>query len=229
MTTAAFEIIKFDDRIFFNDGSKYVLLDSGFLRMAANNSVSSDGMIGPFRVEKSRLAETFVNMSINGTRVAAVLNPMDGFNCLLKGNTLTVWTDEVEIPGYEYFFEFKTPMFPVLEGCINGRKRSLLFDSGARMTMFGERVFAVEKIRTYTEYMTMLGIHDELNVYKLQLTFPNGFSCEGEGALVEYPQDRLAAQAMGIDAMLGIDIFNTYDLFIAAKGARRGVALLKKG
>ena len=94
--------------------------------------------------------------------------------------------------------------------------------------MFGERTFAVEKIRTYTEYMAMLGIYDELDVFKLQLAFPNGFSYEGEGALVERFEYQAAARGMGIDAMLGIDIFNSCDLFIAAKGVKRGIALLKK-
>jgi hypothetical protein len=76
--------------------------------------------------------------------------------------------------------------------------------------------------------MAMNGTYEELEVYKLQLTFPNGFSYEGKGALVENPLYLAAARSMGIDAMLGIDIFNSYDLFIAAKGAKRGIALLKK-
>ena len=228
MTSADFEIIKFDDRIFFDDGKKLVLFDSGFFKGMSNNSISADGMIGPFNVQKSDFAERFVNLTVEGKGVSAVFNPMDGFNCLLKGNMLTIWQDEIQIPEHEYFFEFCSPVLPLLEGCINGKKRRLLFDSGARMTMFGERTFAVEKIRTYTEYMAMLGIYDELDVFKLQLAFPNGFSYEGEGALVERFEYQAAARGMGIDAMLGIDIFNSCDIFIAAKGVKRGIALLKK-
>ena len=228
MTSADFEIIKFDDRIFFDDGKKLVLFDSGFFKGMGKNSISPDSMIGPFHVEKSSFAEQFINLSVDGKNVSAIFNPMDGFNCLLKGKTLTIWQEELPMPEHEYFFEFCAPSLPILEGCINGKKRRLFFDSGARMTMFGERALAAEKIRTYSEYMAMSGIYDELDVYKLQLAFPNGFSYEGEGALVEHPMYLAAARSMGIDAMLGIDIFNSYDLFIAAKGAKRGIALLKK-
>jgi hypothetical protein len=228
MMSVNFEIIKSDDRIFFNDGKKYVLFDSGFFKGMGNNSISADGMIGPFNVTKSNFAENFINLTIDGKPVSAIFNPMDGFDCQLKGNTLTIWNHATTMPEHEYFFEFCAPSLPILEGCINGKKRRLFFDSGARMTMFGERAFAAEKIRTYTEYMAMNGTYEELEVYKLQLTFPNGFSYEGDGALVENPMYLTAARCMGIDAMLGIDIFNSYDLFIAAKGAKRGIALLKK-
>ena len=62
-----------------------------------------------------------------------------------------------------------------------------------------------------------------VDVFKLDLTFPNGFKSTGEGASVEDP-----AYTMNIRAMLGIDIFNFCDMAIIAKGKKQGIALYRK-
>ena len=38
----------------------------------------------------------------------------------------------------------------------------------------------------------------------------------------------MAAMMMNIKAMLGIDIFNSYDMAIITKGSKKGIALLEK-
>ena len=231
MSKVNYEIIKKDERLFFYDGTQYVLFDSGFTRGMRKNSASVSGKIGPFTVDtmESGFFYSFINIEMNdGKKVTAILNPMDGYNCILKGNTLTVSDEEIEIPQYEYAFDFIGSSLPLIEGSINGEKCRLFFDSGARMTMIGERPHAAEKVRSYKEWMAMLGHYAELQVYKLTLEFPNGFKYEGEGALVEDEGYHHAAKMMNIRAMLGIDIFNHYDMTIISKGEKRGICLMKK-
>ena len=85
-----------------------------------------------------------------------------------------------------------------------------------------------EKIRTYTEWMAMAQRHADLDVYKVRLEFPCGLKYDGEGALVNDIRYQQAARGMGIKAMLGIDIFNDFDMAIITKGAKRGVVLIER-
>ena len=230
---AIYDIIKKDDRIFFNDGEKYVLLDTGFVgNPFGKNSVSVNGKIGDIAVNTMPQAffDSFINLKINGKTVDAVFNPMDGFNCWLQCGLLTICDEETEYDSsIECFFEFADAKLPIINGSINGQNCRFFFDSGARMTMFGDRSDASsEKIRNYTEWMALKHQYADLEVYKLNLAFPNGFEFCGEGALVEDPTYTMAAKMMNIRAMLGIDIFNFYDMAIITEGEKRGVALLKK-
>ena len=232
MSSVNFEIVKCEDRIFFYDGEQYVLFDTGFIRTPnGKNSISASGKIGPFSVKAmpQGFISSFVNLRIDGKSISAVLNPMDGFNCKLEGNTLTVSDEPMEIDGHEYFFEFIDRNLPLVEGSINGQKCRLFFDSGARMTMFGERSLAAEgPVRTYREWMALKQQYADLEVFEMHLTFPNGFDYCGEGALVDDPCYKAATSMMNIRAMLGIDIFTHYDLIIIANGTKRGIALFKK-
>jgi hypothetical protein len=76
--------------------------------------------------------------------------------------------------------------------------------------------------------MSLKRQYAELEVFKLDLSFPNGFNFIGEGALVEDPSYTMAANMMNIRAMLGIDIFNVYDLAIINKGEKRGIGVFEK-
>ena len=228
MGKVSFEIVKHEDRLFFNDGEKYVLFDTGFISNPfGRNSASVNGKIGPFSVKTmpSVFFRQFINMEINGCAVTAVFNPMDGFDCLLAGNTLTISDEEITAQG-RYFLEFADDNLPILEGSLNGKSCRFFFDSGARMTMIGEP--QSEKIRTYTEWMAMAQRHADLDVYKVRLEFPCGFKYDGEGALVTHTLYQQAAAFMNIRAMLGIDIFNEFDMAILVKGAKRGVVLIER-
>ena len=232
MNSVSYKIIRREDRLFFHDGSRYVLLDTGFLgHPSGRNSISADGRIGSLTVNTMprRFFTSFINLRMaDGSDVTAVFNPTDGFNCLLRGDTLTIADEDLELPEAKYFFDFVDPRLPILEGGINGRSARMLFDSGARMTMFGESELAGEKVRSYTEWMAFIQTHADLDVFDLELQFPNGFRHRGEGALVTHPLYRASALRMNIRAMLGIDIFDHYDLAVICKGAKRGIALLEK-
>ena len=228
MSKVSFEIVKHEDRLFFNDGEKYVLFDTGFISNPfGRNSASVNGKIGPFAVKTkaSVFFRQFINMEINGCAVTAVFNPMDGFNCLLIGNTLTISDEEITAEG-RYFLAFADAGLPILEGRLNGTSCRFFFDSGARMTMIGEPLN--EKIRTYTEWMAMAQYHANLDVYRVHLECPCGFKYDGEGALVNEIRYQQAARGMGIKAMLGIDIFNEFDMAILVKGAKRGIVLIER-
>ena len=98
------------------------------------------------------------------------------------------------------------------------------------MTMFGEEGLAGGKASTgsYTEWMAMLQRNQTLHVYDMALDFPCGLHYDGKGALVTDVQYQMAGQMMGIRAMLGIDIFNHYDLYFSMANSRRGIALAKR-
>ena len=230
---AIYDIIKKDDRIFFNDGEKYVLFDTGFVgNPFGKNSVSVNGRIGDIAVNTmpKNFFESFINLKMDDDRtVDAVFNPMDGFNCWLKCGLLTISDDEAEYDNsIEYFFEFADAKLPIINGSINGQDCRFFFDSGARMTMFGERSLVSEPVRTYREWMALKRQYANLEVFKLDLAFPNGFNFTGEGALVEDPSYTMAANMMNIRAMLGIDVFNFYDMAIITKGEKRGIGLYKR-
>lgn len=232
MSKASYQIVKKEDRVFFNDGNQYVLFDSGFIgNPFGKNSASVSGKIGPFEVntQSRNFFETFINLKMDdGRGVTAVLNPMDGYNCVLRGNTLLVSEEEIDVADCDYAFPFADPHLPIVDGCINGRKVRLFFDSGARMTMFGDRSLASEKIGSYKEWMAMKHTFAELDVCKLSLDFPNGLHYEGKGALVDDPLYIAHGKMMGIDAMLGIDLFEHYDLTVISKGTQRGIYLSKR-
>lgn len=228
-----YDIIKKDDRIFFFDGEKYVLFDTGFMgNPFGKNSASVNGKIGGIAVNRmpQQFFESFINLKMDdGNSVSAVFNPMDGFNCWLKCGLLTISDEPTDFDSSaDYFFEFADTKLPIIEGCINDQKCRFFFDSGARMTMFGERSLTSEKLRTYREWMALKRQYAKLEVFKLDLAFPNGFNFTGEGALVEDTTYTMAAQMMNIRAMLGIDIYNFYDMAIITKGEKRGIGLYKK-
>ena len=231
MSKASFEIVKNDDRLYFNDGEKYVLLDTGFFgNPSGKHSVSVNGRIGPFAVNRGDQSffDRFINVKMADDQgAAAVFNPMDGYACQLKGGTLTISDEETELCGYDYFFEFTDKHFPFIAGSINGKNGRFLFDSGARMTMFFDKALPAEpSVRTYREWIGQEEKYEDLAVYRqLRLEFPNGFEYTGEGALITDPKYVFQAAMAGIRAVLGIDIYNYYDMSIIANGAKRGIAL----
>ena len=232
MSKASYKIIKNQDRLFFHDGKRYVLIDTGFINpLTETYSISDDGMIGPFEVSRPPFdfLDRFINMTMDdGSKPRAVLNPLDGFNCLLEGDTITITDEDAECPEGKWFLEFTDPKLSVVEGSINGQKVRFFFDTGARMTTVGEAPHGSEPHRTYLEWLGQLMTHADLPVYDVTLEFPCGFRYQGEAALVTHDIYRTAARMMKIQAILGIDLFNHYDLFISARGSRRGLTLIER-
>ena len=132
MSKVTYEIIKKDDRLFFHDGKQYVLFDSGFVAQPKKSSASVNGMIGPFstNVMPKIFFSEFINLTMDdGEAVTAVLNPMDGYNCLLEGGKLTITDEAVECPKHEYFFDFVHPSLPLIDGgmTVLSKSRSCTF------------------------------------------------------------------------------------------------------
>ena len=222
------------------------MLDSGFLPpwFVGRYSVAVNGMIGPFKVRTDRkeFFERFINLQIEeGCFATAVLNPMDGFNCTLCGDMLTITDEEVNVDEYEHFFPFVSPRIPsrpagiplphlpLVKGQINGNERIMLFDSGARMTMIADpQLLKGEKVRKYTEWMGMLQEYAELDVFDVDLQFGEDFKYSGESALVTQKAYIDQARQTNVFVVLGIDLFNLYDMGIVCQGARKGLALRKR-
>ncbi len=223
-----YPIITISDRIVFNADGTYVLLDTGF-----PNSISLNGKIGPFNVgiQSEGFFDTFINLKTpDGSKVTAILSPMDGYNCRLTRDGLAITNEEETIPEHDYFLPFVGGPFPIVEGTMNGTPIRFFFDSGARMTMFGEEALAGGKPATgsYTEWLAMLHQNATLSVYDVALDFPCGLHYEGKSALVPNKEYLMAGRMMGIRAMLGIDIFNEYDVYISTANCQRGIALAKR-
>ena len=228
MTKVTYKIQKINERIIFNANGTYALLDTGF-----PFSVSSNGNIGPFlaQTKPEAFLDSFLNLKMpNDSKVTAILSPMDGYNCHLRQDGLTITDEEETIPEHDYFLPFVAGMEPIVEGTMNGCDCRLFFDSGARMTMFGEVELAGGRPSTgsYTEWMGMLRQNATLQVYDVALDFPCGLHYEGKGALVGHREYQMAGAMLGIRAMLGIDLFNEYDIYISTANKLRGLALIKR-
>ena len=235
MSKVTYPIIKVAERVFFNDGGKYVLLDTG-----CPMSIAIDGKIGPFAVnaESEKFIDDFINLTMpDGSKVRAILSPMSGYNCLLTQTSVTVTDGQEALPEHDYFLPFvetahpwMREKLPIVEGAMNGTPIRFFFDSGARMTMFGETELTGGRpaVGSYTEWMGMLHKHETLSVYDMALDFPCGLHFEGKSAFVPDTQYRQAGMAMGFRAMLGIDLLNDYDLYISTANHQRGIALKKR-
>ncbi len=229
MSKVTYPIVKINDRIFFNADGTYVLLDTGFL----SRSVSVNGKIGPFNVgmRSKVFLDSFINLTApDGSNITAILSPMDGYNCRLTQDGITITDEEEAIPEHDYFLPFVGGLLPIVEGTMNGTSIRFLFDSGARMTMFGEEALAGGKSMTgsCTEWLAMLQQNATLPVYDVALDFPCGLHYNGKGALVQKQKYLMDGQMMGFRAMLGIDIFNEYDVYISTANDKRGLALSRR-
>ena len=229
MSKVTYPIVKINDRIFFNADGTYVLLDTGFL----SRSVSVNGKIGPFNVgmRSKVFLDSFIKLTApDGSNITAILSPMDGYNCRLTQDGITITDEEEAIPEHDYFLPFVGGLLPIVEGTMNGTSIRFLFDSGARMTMFGEEALAGGKSMTgsCTEWLAMLHQNATLPVYDVELDFPCGLHYNGKGALVQKQKYLMDGQMMGFRAMLGIDIFKEYDVYISTANDKRGLALSRR-
>ena len=228
MSKVTYPIFKVADRIFFKTEENYALLDTGFPRSASVN-----GKIGPFGAgfAPNEFFDNFINLTMpDSSKVKAILSPMDGFNCLLTPDGITITDENEAIPENDYFLPFVQRKLPIVEGSMNGTPIRFFFDSGARMTMFGETELTCGRPSTgsYTEWMALLSRNATLSIYDVALDFPCGLHYEGKSAFVQDREYLMAGQWMGIRAMLGIDVFNKYDLYISITNQQRGIALKRR-
>ena len=227
MSKATYTLEKVDGRFYFNDGAKYALIDTGYGR-----SVSIDGKIGPFAVghcDERQLRSFNPTIMPDGQKVGAILCPLDGFSCLMKGDSVTIDDDARELPEHEWFLPFAMQGQPWLECKVDGKTKLLFFDSGMRLPALDDDslVKGKEKLGENLEWIAPLRGLAEVPYYKATFEFPCGFRFDGH-----LEHDRLHAYIGNILAgtplqgFLGIEFFNQFDLFISAMNRKSGLAVI---
>ena len=228
MSRVTYNIEKVDGRCYFNDGTKYVLIDTGYGR-----SVADRGMIGPFNVNNCDIKQLqSFNPTImhDGQKIGAILYPLDGFSCLLKGDTVTIDDNAIELPEHEWFLPFIGGS-PLLECNVDGKKKLLYFDSGMRLPVLDDDslVEGKEKLGVITEWIAIVQGLAEAPYYHATFDFPCGFHFDGH-----MEHDYLHAYISHlfgnprVNGCLGIEFFNEYDLFISAIKGKSGLAIIKR-
>lgn len=228
MAKATYKLEIVDGRCYFNDGAKHVLIDTGYGR-----SVSCDGTIGPFKVGCSNIDKLqFFNPTFmhDGQKIGAILYPLDGFNCLLKGDTVTIDDDAKELPDHEWFLPFVGGQ-PLLECAVDGRKKLLYFDSGMRLPVLDDDALVAgkETLGVIAEWIGPMHGLAEAPYYEASFDFPCGFHFDGHlehDYLHAYVS--LLSSGTGVKGFLGIEFFNQYDLFISAIKGKSGLAIIKR-
>lgn len=224
MTKVTYKLEKVDGRYYFNDGEKYVLVDTGYGR-----TVSYNGKIGPYRVGTQDLGgmrsfnPTFMR---DGTQIGGFLCPLNGYSCLLKGDTVTIDDNAQELPEHEWFIPFVPGRGPHVLCKVDGKQKDLFFDSGMRLPVLGDHslVKGKEKLGDITEWIGPLHGLAEAPFYAASFDFPCGFHFDGH-----FEFDSLNAVASWQDdGFLGIEFFTQYDLFISAIPGKEGIAIIKR-
>ena len=229
MSKAMYKLEKVDGRFYFNDGAKYALIDTGYGR-----SVSIDGEIGPFKVgrcDKDGLRSFNPTIMHDGQKIGAILCPLDGFCCLMKGDSVIIDDDARELPEHEWFLPFAMPGLPWLECKVDGKTKLLFFDSGMRLPALDDDSLLVgkEKQGINLEWIGPLRGLAEVPYYKATFDFPCGFHFDGHlehDHLHAFIGDILAGTPL--QGFLGIEFFNRYDLFISAINGKSGLAIIRR-
>ena len=229
MSKATYKLEKVDGRFYFNDGAKYALIDTGY-----GMSVSIDGKIGPFKVaqcDEKHLHAFNPTFMPDGQRIGAILCPLDGFSCLMKGASVTIDDDAKELPEHEWFLPFAVPERPYLECKVDGKSKLLFFDSGMRLPALDDDslVDGKEKVGVNLEWIGPLRGLAEVPCYKATFDFPCGFCFDGHlehDHLHAYIGSILAGTPL--QGFLGIEFFNQYDLFISAINGKSGLAVIRR-
>ena len=224
MTKVTYKLEKVDGRYYFNDGEKYVLIDTGY-----GSTVSCNGKIGPYDVGIKDLGEmqsfnpTFMR---DGTKIGGFLCPTTGYSCLLKGDTVTIDDNARELPEHEWFIPFVSGMGPFVSCKVDGKQKLLFFDSGMRLPVLGDNslVKGKEKLGEIAEWIGPLQGLAEAPFYAASFDFPCGFHFDGH-----FEYDRLNAVARWTgDGFFGIELFKQYDMFISAIPQKAGIAIIKR-
>ncbi len=226
MTQVTFKLKKVDDRYYFNDGEKYVLIDTGYGR-----TVSYNGKIGPYHVDTQdteemwRFNPTFMH---DGTQIGGFLCPLNGYSCLLKGDSVTIDDNAQELPEHEWFIPFVPGRAPHVQCKVDGKQKELFFDSGMRLPVLCDNslVKGKKKLGNITEWIAPLPFRGlaEAPFYTASFDFTCGFHFDGH---FEYDALNFVAKWQG-DGFLGIEFFTQYDLFISAIPGKGGIAVIKR-
>lgn len=239
MTKASYKLTEYDGRYYFNDGTGYVLVDTGF----HCHSRSLDGKIGPFSVSNQSpvpivtlqffLSNFLGPAKPEGQSPKAILYPLDMKTCLLKGDTITIDDSVDELPAHRCFLPFVDPSFPVFNGKCNGKPMKFYFDTGMRMAVVDDPVLAREKecLGTIKEWIPPRQRYVDTPYYPAVFEFADGFQFEGHAeydAGSQYLSEAKNASISNFDVFFGNEIFKQYDLFISSIPGKKGLALISK-
>ena len=240
MTKVSYKLTEFDGRYYFNDGTGYVLVDTGF----NCHSRSLDGKIGPFSVS-SQSPFPMVSLQFflrnflgpakpEGQSPKAILYPLDMKTCLLEGDTITIDDSVDELPAHVCFLPFVDSGFPVFNGKCNGKPMKFYFDTGMRMAVVDDPDLAKKKecLGTIREWIPPRHCYVDTPYYPAAFEFADGFQFEGHAeydAGSQYiSRARNASIHFDFDVFFGNEIFQQYDLFISSIPGKEGLALISK-
>lgn len=237
MAKATYRLEKVDGRHYFNDGRKYVLIDTGF-----GQTVSADGTIGIFNVgmgDREWLHRFNPTVMPDGSFSDGMLCPQTGYSCLMTGgDTVEICDDATELPPHDWFIPYDQrymlngrPLKPVITGKVDGIEKTMFFDSGMRMPVMDDDSLIVgkQKLGDINERIGWKFLTVPAPYYGATFEFPCGFKFEGH---FEYDYSRsLMKDIFGDDdnkGFFGIELFDQYDLFISAIRGKHGIAVLKR-
>ena len=239
MAKVTYKLVEHDGRYYFNDGTGYFLIDTGF----GHQSISPDGKIGPFTTD-SRVVGGCQNVTSfldsfmgparpEGKKTKGILAPMEGYSVLLKGNTVTIDDTAKELPEHVYFIPFVSAGGPIIEGKCNGKPMRFFFDSGMRMAVLDDHVLTDGKNceGTIKEWIAPERCLADAPCYSAEYEFADGLRFEGHGEF-DYSKVFLKKQREfnhnAFDAFFGIELFKQYDLFISLIPGKRGIAVIRR-
>lgn len=224
---ATYKMIMVDGRCYFNDGNKYVIVDTGY-----GVSTSIDGSIGNFNAfvhNTKELQEFNPTMMPNGQKIGGILYPPGGFSVMLTRDEVTIWDDLKELPKHKWFLPFLSEHFPIIECKIDGIYKILCFDSGMRLPVLDDdELFAGKEMEhKQLEWIPFKGLA-EVPVYKAKFKFPCGFQYDGhmEHDYLHRYISYIFRSSTFIKGYIGLEFFNDHDILISCVKGKKGIAIL---
>ena len=229
MTKMTYKTEIVDGRCYFNDGDKYVLVDTGY-----GHTVSIDGHIGKWEVEpcdKDGLQSFNPTLMPNGKKIGGILCPTRGHNAMIRRDTVTIDDESTELPTHEWFIPFELPFASVIRCKVDGNEKLLFFDSGMKYAVLDDDSLVVgkEKKGYILEWIGLDKALAEVPYYNGTFEFPGGYRYEG---VLEHDSIHFYVKKFrsgGIQGFLGLlCFFEKYDVYISTVGTKRGLALVAR-
>ena len=240
MSKITYKLIEHDGRYYFNDGTGFVLVDTGFYI----RSHSLNGKIGPFGVSDRSPVFFFPTLQAflrdflgpakpDGESPKAILYPLDFRGCLLEGDSITIDNSADELPEHDYFLPFIDSSLPIIKGKCNGKPMRFYFDTGMRMAVIDNPILTSGKISqgTVKEWIPPVHRYVDTPYYSADFELGDGFQFRGYAEYDnqgQYINKATNNRTMPFDVFFGNEIFKQYNLFISSIPGKRGIAIITK-
>ena len=228
-----FKMEKVDGRYYFHDGKKYSLIDTGLKSVA-----SVDGTIGNFKVSQMNADDYHkFNPTImpDGSNVGGTVCPTMGYSCLMRGDgTVTIDNGATELPEHDWFIPYLTAYSTMVECTVDGKKKTVIFDSGMRMAVFDDKslIEGKQKLGEIKERIGWMYRSAMAPYYEATFEFPCGFKFDGH---IEYDYSGFLVKEFFREerddhdkGFLGIEFFDKCDVFLSGIKGKKGIALIKR-